>query len=386
MFHDRILKSRSTKLLRLPLAAIGVAVIAELITTNLAAAIPIPVPLPINSTLVVPVGSPQEILPTSPFLQRSQQNLNLIYNVRKTPNLTESYELKTIVDQIVNLATTKGLSKKPLSIILIDLNNNEVAGYQRDVPRYPASVIKLFWMTALYAQLEQGILPNKAVFEPYLHQMIGQSDNEASSVILDQITATQSWSKSKLNNSDFQRWLDRRNQVNYFFAGAGYNNININQKVFPIPYLNIQEPKGTDLQMRGDPKAPIRNKVTAQHAARLMYEIVNNQAVSPLASQAMVNWLTRDLNPTVWKNITEYFNPIRGFLGESLPSNTKLVSKAGWTSGSRNEVAFIATKDGKTGYILAIFADDRTYASNGKIFPAMSRLVFNQMSRRSSNR
>lgn len=48
-------------------------------------------------------------------------------------------------------------------------------------------------------------------------------------------------------------------------------------------------------------------------------------------------------------------------------------------SESRQEVAYIATQDGKAAYILVIFADAPAYGDDWEIFPAISRFVFNQM-------
>lgn len=124
-------------------------------------------------------------------------------------------------------------------------------------------------------------------------------------------------------------------------------------------------------------------------AARLLYEILNGQAVSPEASKKMSGWPRRDLNPEVWKKLPPNpidFNPVESFFGESLPSNVQFYSKAGWTLGSRQEAAFVATQDGKTVYILVVFADDTAYASDKKIFPDISRLVYDRMTERSSNR
>ena len=118
-----------------------------------------------------------------------------------------------------------------------------------------------------------------------------------------------------------------------------------------------------------------------------MYEIVNQQAVSPEASQRMAQLLTRDLKPEAWEHLdpnTGHFNPIRAFFGESLRKDVQLLSKAGWTSTSRQEVAFIKTPSGKTSYILAIFAQDSAYAKDEKIFPQMSELVFDRMVERNS--
>jgi beta-lactamase class A len=133
--------------------------------------------------------------------------------------------------------------------------------------------------------------------------------------------------------------------------------------------------------MRGDLKKPIRNQISTKQAARLMYEIVTNQAISPKYSQEMLTWLVRDLKSKEWQKIDpkEAFNPVINFFGESLPPNVYLVSKAGLTSNTRQEVAFVRTSDGKTAYILAIFAEDSSYVQNEKIFPKMSRLVFDRL-------
>ncbi|MBD2771570.1 hypothetical protein [Iningainema tapete] len=59
-----------------------------------------------------------------------------------------------------------------------------------------------------------------------------------------------------------------------------------------------------------------------------------------------------------------------------------MASKSSWTSGSRQEAAYISTPDGKTAYILVVFAEDRAYAYDWEIFPQISRLVFNRMTNR----
>ncbi|AIE74548.1 Beta-lactamase superfamily protein [Synechocystis sp. PCC 6714] len=66
--------------------------------------------------------------------------------------------------------------------------------------------------------------------------------------------------------------------------------------------------------------------------------------------------------------------------GESLPTDIEFVSKAGWTSQTRQETAYIATMDGKTKYILTVFAEDPDYSKDKTIFPAISKKVFELMS------
>ena len=338
-----------------------------------------------NKTSAIAPGqkSPNTTSPGRAFISTSPEIFQLIYNVTTPPHLTESQDLQNIVDRVVKLAAEKKFSTDPLSVTLIDINRNEIASYQQNKKRYPASVIKIFWMVVFYAQVDKGIIANKINFDSYVQAMIKKSSNDASSVLLDYLTGTRTWSKSQLPDKEFKQWLDRRKTINTFFQRAGYQEININQKTFPIPYLKIDSPEGTDLRMRGNnPEKPIRNQVTTYHAARLLYEMAKGEAVSQQASQEMLQLLTRDVRKEVWKaqpqNSIE-FNPVESFFGESLPSNTRLMSKAGWFSGARNEAAFIQTEDGKVAYILVVFADDKLYAEDRDIFPEISRLVYKQM-------
>ncbi|MGL4621817.1 MAG: serine hydrolase [Chroococcidiopsis sp.] len=292
--------------------------------------------------------------------------------------MQKSQELQKVVNAVINFTKSKNFSIENLSVTLINVKSGETAGYQEEKLRYPASVVKLFWLVTMYSYFETGILQNPDRFSTDLYKMLKKSDNEAASHILDLITNTKSG--SKLNPQEYQTWLYKRYSVNRFFQKAGYKDLSIGQKTFPIPSEHMYEPKGRDLQMRGNPNKPTRNKISTQQVARLMYEIFTERAISAEYSQNLQKWLTWDLSSSYWKNLdpnTGSFNPIRTFFGESLPTNIYFASKAGWTSSTRQEVAYIS--DGRTAYILAVFAEDRTYAQNWKIFPQISHLVFEHM-------
>lgn len=313
-------------------------------------------------------------------LEPTLNDVKVVYNVTVSPDWQHSERLQIIVDEILDTVTAKRMPKDSLSITLIDVNTNEFAAYQQEHLRYPASVAKLFWMTILYGELQKGLLPDEKVFASDLEKMVVKSDNEATSRIIDKITETTSG--TELVGEEFQTWLNKRYQMNLFFEQAGYGKMNISQKTFPIPSEKLYEPKGRDLQMRGDLQNPIRNKITTEQTARLMYEIVKGQAISPEYSQKMASWLAKDLNLEIWRKLDPNageFNPVRTFFGESLPKDVYFLSKAGWTSKTRQEVAFIRTRSGKTAYILSIFAEDKIYAQDGNIFPQLSRLVFERM-------
>jgi beta-lactamase class A len=318
--------------------------------------------------------------------RQSGQNLSEIaYNIQTTPHFTHSPQLQTVVDQVVRLAVANRFPKQSLSITLIDPKTGETAGYQQDVLRYPASVVKMFWMVALYAQIEGKIWSSEQDFEPYIAKMIEESNNDAASFILDEITGTES--VPTLRGERFREWVNKRLQVSRFFQKAGYKDIILSQKTFPIEYLSANEPLGNDLriqQILKQPDKPFRNLITTEHAARLLYEICySEEAVSTEASKTMCGWLKRDLDPKVWnKSSKQYmaFNPVRGFFGESLTDKgIQLYSKAGWTSRARHEAAFVVSPDGRTSYILAIFGANKAYARDGRMFPKMSHFVYERM-------
>ncbi len=320
---------------------------------------------------------------------RSVSKRTIQYNVQTYPNFKDSSQLKNIVNNIINIFRSNNFPTDNISITLIDVNERVMAQYQGHVPRYPASVSKLFWLVILYSYMEKSVINLDFKLSNNINKMMDKSDNEAASHIIDKITRTQSG--QLISQEQFNHWYQKRKQLNNFFQSAGYSQLNITQKTFPIPYLDEygKRPQGKDLKMRHlgkhDANNPIRNKLTTWHASRLMYEIVTNQAISPQYSQRIQDHLERNLSPQAWKIIDPRFefNPVRAFFGENLPTNIRFLSKAGWTSSTRQEVAYIETPDQQTKYILAIFAEDKAYAKNWDIFPQLSKYVFQEMTKQS---
>ncbi|MEO1374275.1 MAG: serine hydrolase [Cyanobacteria bacterium J06635_10] len=312
-------------------------------------------------------------------LSENIEQKKLAYNIAQPPKFIKSQKLQVIIDEVINLVKVKKLPLQPLSVTILNPKTGEYAGYKQKKLTYPASVVKLFWMVYLYAKIEQNIL-SEADFTQYLDSMIKKSDNEAASYIIDRFSQTQY--QQNITDKEYKNWLEKRLKINQYFQQAGYDKINVSQKTFPIPSLKLSTAKGSELKMRGLPHLPILNKISTQQVARLLYEIYNRQSVSAIFSQKMAKLLTIDSTTRNLKkddrNPNE-FNPVRGFLSASLPNNIHFRGKAGWTSNSRNDAAIIATSDGKIAYILVVFAEDKAYAHNWKIFPQISRLVFERM-------
>ena len=314
----------------------------------------------------------------------SNQSTN---NLTVVPPFQSDRRLQTIVDSLVTLAQQRNLNVDKLSISLVDLKSQDTlccsyASFADNQPRYPASVVKLFWMVVLFSQYEANKLQLGTVSQETLIKMIKDSDNEASSRVLDIITNTESG--SALKPAEIQAWKNKRDKVNEFFQQRGYQNLNISQKTFPIPYLQMNEPIGRDKQIRShdlkipdQENNPIRNFLTTYTVAKLLYEIRSQQLISPESSTKMDQLLTRNLNPVNWKN--KPYNSIEGFLGEGLPENAHLSSKMGWTFNNRNDAAIIASPDGKAHYILVIFGDDKTFYGDKSFLPEASQFVYQQM-------
>ncbi len=298
-----------------------------------------------------------------------------ISTVKFTAN--SSPELQRIVGRIKKYCQDKKLPIESLSISLLDLKTGQHHGYQNTTYQYPASVVKMFWLFDIYnSNLDRVKDPD---FNKAIEGMILKSDNFSSSQVLDRITNTKSTDKD-LPPTDFQIEQEKRQRINKFYQERGYSpKINVSQKTFPIPQLKIMEPQGFDRQLRGeDIQNPTRNKITTDDATLLMAEIIQHPR------SEMKTLLTRDINPNFWKkqplNPID-FNPVHSFFGEDLESlgAEDIVSKAGWTSVSRQEVAYIKSKDGKTEYILTIFGNGKGYADDQKLFPEISNLVYRNM-------
>ncbi|OKH33550.1 hypothetical protein NIES2101_39845 [Calothrix sp. HK-06] len=308
------------------------------------------------------------------------KNFEVTYNILQSPNFNKSQKLDKIVNAVVNLTKYQELPLEPLSVTLINIKTKTISGYHQHVPKYPASVVKLFWMVILEQYHNLYIIEKNNDSHNDLKDMILKSDNDAASRIIDTITGTKT-SLNELNESKLATWLFQRYQVNRFFEKAGYKGINISQKTYPVAEPIMNEPQGTELQLQNSQTTG--NRISTYHAARLMYEIVTNRAVSAPSSQKMLTLLKRDLNISTWKNNpppTEGFNAIDNFLGESLSDKDIIfASKAGQTSTGRQEVAYIGSKDGRIEYILAVFGCSREYSESNSIFPDISRLVFEQM-------
>jgi len=281
--------------------------------------------------------------------------------------------LQELVDNAAHMALAKFADKKltenQLSITLIDLRDSQhpvTASYRGNERIYPASVVKLFYLGAVHRWLEDKKIQETDELKRAVRDMIVDSSNEATQYVVDVLTQTTGG--FELSPKEMEEWQYKRNAVNRYYASMGYTNINVNQKTF------CEDAYGREKVSRG-PNGENRNKLTTEATARLLSEIVTGRVVTQARSAQMMELLKRDYTGTSKDNDDQG----HGFTGIALQGMTgvKLWSKAGWTSTTRHDAAYIELPNGAK-FVLVTFTTD--HANEREIIPTVARVVIDGMS------
>ena len=276
--------------------------------------------------------------------------------------------LQQLVNEAARTALTKFSDKKltenQLAITLIDLRDPQhpvTASFRGNERIYPASVVKLFYLVAVHRWLEDKKIQETDELKRAVRDMIVVSSNEATQYIVDVLTHTTGG--YELAAKEMAQWQDKRNAVNRYFSSLGFTNINVNQKTF------CEDAYGREKVSRG-PGGENRNKLTTDATARLLSEIVTGRAVNATRSTQMMELLKRDFSGTSTDNDDQG----HGFTGIALQgmSGVKLWSKAGWTSTTRHDAAYIELPNGAK-FVLVTFTVD--HANEREIIPTVAHVV-----------
>jgi hypothetical protein len=238
--------------------------------------------------------------------------------------------------------------------------------YRGVEPIYPASVVKLFYLVACHEWLEKGMIPSSAELDRALRDMIVDSSNDATGYVLDLLTGTTSG--PELPPGPFETWKTQRNIVNRYFEGLGWvelESINVNQKTWG------DGPYGREDAFVGAQREN-RNRLTTDATARLLHSIVGGVAVSGGRSQSMLNLMRRDLDPRALVEDPE--NQVTGFIGGGIPLEAKVWSKAGWTSTTRHDAAYVELPH-RHPYLLVVFTEGKQASSNEALIPFLSAKI-----------
>jgi len=277
--------------------------------------------------------------------------------------------LQPLVDRAVQTALAQFAAQKLLptqfALTLVDLSapassasSPPRASYRGDVPIYPASVIKLFYLAAAHRWLEDGKLADTPELRRAMKDMIVDSSNDATHYLIDLLTGTTSG--PELPDAEITTWFDRRNAVTRYFASLGYTGVLAHKKPWGDgPYgresqaIRLFEPK--------------RNMLTTDATARLFTAIATGQCVTAARSAEMMTLLSRD--PRTPDPDPDHQAK---FTGPVLPPGAKLWSKAGWTSQTRHDAAYIELPHGAK-FLLVTFTTD--HANERTLLHTVARVI-----------
>ncbi|MCA1625420.1 MAG: class A beta-lactamase-related serine hydrolase [Acidobacteria bacterium] len=297
-----------------------------------------------------------------------------VQNPYRPPVIEPSPALQTLlnnaVGETINKFSSKGLKSDYVAATLIDLrepNNLKTANFRGEQKIYPASVVKMFYMVALHRWLEDGKVKMTPELERGLKDMIVDSSNEATQYILDVLTDTSSG--GELPPKEFKVWSYKRNAVNRYFTSLGYERINVNQKTF------CEDAYGREQQFRNY-KGENRNMLTTNATARLLAEIVLGKVATPERSKQMMDLMKRDFSGTTKDQDDQAHGFTAIALNDLKMTDAKLWSKAGWTSKTRHDAAYIGTPDGLK-FVLVVFTENM--ANERDIIPSIARNVLQNL-------
>ncbi len=232
--------------------------------------------------------------------------------------------------------------------------------------RYPASVVKLVYMVAVEAWLQQQWLEEGPELRRAMADMIRDSSNDATGLVVDLLSGTTSG--PDLLAPRLAAWQAQRQLVNGWLADLGwpeFEGCNACQKTWG------DGPFGRERQFYGE-ALENRNRLSTDATARLLHGVIAGALVSPPACVRMRDLLSRSLEPATLRADPE--NQVDGFLGGGLTEGSRLWSKAGWMSQARHDAAYVEA-EGQAPFLLVVFSEGADRAADGALLPSIARAL-----------
>ena len=234
-----------------------------------------------------------------------------------------------------------------------------VGDFQGKQAFYPASTVKLFYLAFGATLIENGKLKLTEELERGFRDMVVDSSNDATGLILDAVTGTTGG--PELSPGDLKKWMDRRNAVNRWLKKLGFEGVNVNQKTWN------EGPYGRERQGYG-PNWENRNSLTPESGVRMMSLI----ALQKLVAKDRNDWMLGLLNRKVPADAKDADFQSRAFVGGTLPSGSQLWSKAGFTDTVRMDIAWFKLPTGDE-WVFSIFTKGQS--NEPKLIPFVSEAL-----------
>ena len=228
---------------------------------------------------------------------------------------------------------------------------------------YPASVVKLMYAVAAEHWLERDFLPDSEEFRRALLDMLADSSNDATGLVVDLLTGTTSG--PALRSPAWEQWQQQRLAVNRWLWDLGWpelDRVNCCQKTWG------EGPYGREKAFYGEANAN-RNALCTAAVGRMLEAVMTDGVLSPPACQRLKTRLLRSLDQEVRAADPE--NQVDGFLGEGLPAGSTLWSKAGWMSQARHDAAWWASGD-EAPNLLVVFTEGAELANDEALLQAIA--------------
>ncbi len=232
---------------------------------------------------------------------------------------------------------------------------------------YPASVVKLIYAVAAEVWQQNKYVLETPELRRALHDMICDSSNDATSLVVDLLSGTTSG--PSMIEERWEAWQKQRQVVNEWLATLNWEEvklINCCQKTWS------DGPYGREKEFYKDGNTN-RNAMTTKFTARILEAVMTNGIASPPACKRLRALLERSLDYNDRKSNPD--NQIDGFIGEGLPRGTKIWSKAGWMSQVRNDAAWLSLPNSNP-MLLIVFTQGRQYSNDEKLLPELAKALF----------
>lgn len=242
----------------------------------------------------------------------------------------------------------------------------EGASWGGERTRYPASVVKLVYLVAVEAWLQQQLLEETPELRRAMADMIRNSSNDATGLLVDLLSGTTSG--PDLPEARMAAWRAQRQLVNDWLMGLHWpewQGCNACQKTWGDgPYGRERQFYGSALENR--------NRLSTDATARLLHGVIAGALLSPPACQRMRDLLARSLDADERRADPE--NQVDGFLGEGLPAGARLWSKAGWMSQARHDAAYVEA-DGHRPFLVVVFSEGPERAADTALLPEIAKCL-----------
>ena len=203
------------------------------------------------------------------------------------------------------------------SVYVKDLKTGDVLSIN-ETSMYPASVIKLFVMEAVYAGAAEKKISLNSYVNGLLDSMITISDNESYNELV-----------RTVGQGSFASGC---NYINNYLKKKGYTSTGVHHTLHPSSSSYQRDGLGS-------------NRSSAKDVGKLLEKIYKNQAVSRKYSNQMLNLLLAQER--------------RYKIPAGLPSGVKSGNKTGETDSYQHDAAIVYGK--KTDYVIVVFAQAGEY-------------------------